>query len=152
MSTATPDNPNQNEPTRLERELDEILNRTGANDLKPPPRPRPQSGLRSIQGGKGVPRGFTLPRFQGGAAWMIGGLFLAIFAVLVDDISPLLANLLALTAVIAFLMPIFQSFRRPTAPPQQKMWRGQVLEVDPPPQANPIDQVKQWWNHRMHRP
>jgi hypothetical protein len=150
VSTATPDDPNQPETSRLERELAEILDRAHASDLKPPPRPKPQPKLRSIQGGRSPQSRSVLHRFPAGALWIFAALFLAIFAVMIDGVSPLLANLLSLAAVIAILMPIILHFRRPTAPPESKMWRGQVLEVTPT-QSSPFDQVRQWWHNRTGR-
>ena len=123
------------------------FDRANAADLKPPPKPRQPPRLRSIQGGKSIRPGLSSPRFHAASFWLVGALVLAICAVLVDDVSPLLANLLALAAVVAVLMPIIQHFRRPATPSQSKMWRGQVLEVTPP-QSSPLDQLRHWWQSR----
>ena len=78
---------------------------------------------------------------------MIGALAIAFLAVLVSDASPLLARLLVFAAVISFIVPILSRFRRTSAPPEMKMWRGQVMDVNPT-RTNPIDQVRDWWRNR----
>jgi hypothetical protein len=81
---------------------------------------------------------------------MISALVVALIAVLVSDASPLLARLLVFAAVACFLAPIVSRFWKPASPPEQKMWRGQVMEVTPE-RPNPIDQVRQWWQNRTRR-
>jgi hypothetical protein len=150
VTTAPPEEPNRGKTSRLEQELDEILNRAHADDLKPPPRPKRTPNLRSIAGGKSSKPGWQFNRSQSGAFWMIGALVIAFLAVLVSDASPLLARLLVFAAIISFLVPIISRYRRKSGPPEQKMWRGRTVEVTPP-QTSPIDQVREWWHNRTRR-
>jgi hypothetical protein len=81
---------------------------------------------------------------------MVLALVIAFVAVLVSDASPLLARLLVFAAVGSFLVPIIRSFQRPSTPPQQKMWRGRVIEIEPQ-QSSPLDQLRAWWRNRSGR-
>ena len=81
---------------------------------------------------------------------MIAALVVALIAVLVSGASPLLARLLVFAAVACFLAPIVSRFWKPATPPEQKLWRGQAVDVTPE-RPNPIDQVRQWWLNRTQR-
>lgn len=150
MPTATPDDrePDQSaHRSRLDQEIDEILSKTSADSLPPPSR-RPS--LRAMPGGRPQPR--PIPRLRGasGAFWMGAALVIAFVAFLVADASPLLANILAVVALVCFVMPVIQRFRRPKQVPEAKMWRGQVID-DRPRQSNPLDDIRAWWDRRRPR-
>jgi hypothetical protein len=153
VTTSTPEEPNPRDGearSRLDQEIEEILSRSGADQLKAPRRTPKPPKLRSIPGGIGQSARPTWWKPSSGAFWMVLALVIAFLAVLVSDASPLLARLLVFAAVGSFLVPIIQRFQRPSAPPQQKMWRGQVIEIEPQ-QSNPLDQVRAWWKNRTGR-
>jgi len=71
----------------------------------------------------------------------------AILSFLVADVSPLLASLLAFSAVGFVLLPIVQRYRRPTSAPETKMWRGRVIDSRSSADSV-IESLKQWWRSR----
>ncbi len=158
MQSPPADNPSGDRPgqTRLDRELDEILAKNENIRLLPPPpeatsrpptRIKPKSGLARppMESSMIPPKARELM-----ASPVILAVGLAIVALLVSGLSPLLANLLCLAAVVCVLAPMVQRFRgRPTAPPEIRMWRGQVMDAPPPRQPSPIDAARDWWKSRQ---
>ncbi|MDQ3655138.1 MAG: hypothetical protein M3457_08675 [Chloroflexota bacterium] len=139
--------------SRLDRELDEILSKNENIRLLPPPPqapkaprskpspPRAGSSFESMIPPKAMDL-MTSP--------IVLALGLAIVALLVSGISALLANMLSLAAVVCIMLPMMQRFRgRPTAPPDIRMWRGQVVDSEPPQQPSPIDAARDWWKSRQ---
>lgn len=142
--------------SRLDRELEEILSRNENIRLLPPPPKAPKTPRTSrtkpapMKAGSSIesmipPRARELLR-----APIVIALGLAIVAMLAAGISALLANLLSLAAVACIVLPMTQRFRqRPAAPPDVRMWRGQVMDAKPPQQPSPLDAARDWWKSRQ---
>lgn len=139
--------------SRLDRELDEILSKNENIRLLPPPpqasrpskaKPAPRQSVSSIES-MIPPKARELITSP-----IILALGLAIVALLVSDVSALLATLLSLAAVVCIVTPMVQRFRRrPSAPPDVRMWRGQVIDSQPPAQPSPLDAAREWWKSRQ---
>ncbi len=119
--------------SRLEREVAEILERSEKQPISftdevrrratarraaAPIAPSPSVGLQS--------------RFErlGAGRYLILAVVAAVFAFVVSDFSPLLANIFAIVCVAAIFVPVVQRFRQPDSP-STKMWRGQDLSRGP---------------------
>lgn len=147
MSTTSPSPPPDDTTprSRLDREIDEILERDENVRLLPPP-PTPQP-IRS------VPKpAVTVPpivhRLLG--VPLFPAMALAILAYMIRDISPLVTSILCFLAVACIIWPSVQRVRQPRQTLQSQMWRGKIYEVPPPPQSttSPLDPLRQWWNSR----
>ncbi len=141
------------EKSRLDRELEEILARNENIRLLPPPPQTPRTpnarttplDHRSSIESMIPPRAWALL-----ASPVFVALGLALAALLVSDISVLLATLLSLAAVVCVILPMVQRFRRtPAAPPDIRMWRGQVIDSSPPAPPSPLDAARNWWKSRQ---
>ena len=149
MSTTSPDPPD--ERSRLDREIDEILERNDNIRLLPPPptpkrqRPSPSQSLSSATSTLPAPlqRALRVPLVQ--------AFLLVIVAIMIDGVSPLLANVLCAAAVLCIIVPIVTQWRRPGAMPESRTWRGR--EIDPPSRfaspESPIDRARRWWSSRQ---
>lgn len=142
--------------SRLDRELDEILSKNENIRLLPPPPAGPKTARPTRIKPKVGPvqqsaQSMIPPRARELlASPVILAVALAIVALLVSGLSPLLANLLCLAAVACVVAPMVQRFRgRPSAPPEIRMWRGQVIDTTSPKQPTPIDAVRDWWRSRQ---
>jgi hypothetical protein len=115
------------------------------------------SGARpGVYGGKR--RTWSLPknwkRLSSGQ--YIAAAFAAAFlAVLVHNFSPLLANLLALAAVVLFFLPVvlYRSSGTTTggwSPGEQRRWRGQVIDFTTRRDItnDPLASIKRWFRRR----
>jgi len=152
MPTSTNDADNNKQPprqSRLEAEIEEILTRAQAEKPLPPPtpfrRPRRPSGTGI---GQRLPRsriGPTVERWVT-AAPMLTALVLAIIAVLIRDLSPLLTRGIIILAMVAIFWPFFSRWRRPDAPSAQ-MWRGRTIEIDRTG-PSPLDELRRWLRNR----
>lgn len=142
--------------SRLDRELEEILSRNDNIRLLPPP-PQAQKASKTPRPRLTPPRAGSSfeslipPRARELLkAPIVIALGLAILALMVAGVSALLANLLGLAAVACIVMPMAQRFRgRPSAPPDVRMWRGQVMDAKPPQQPSPLDAARDWWKSRQ---
>jgi len=147
MQSPPADSPPDDGPgkTRLDRELDEILSKNENIRLLPPP-PKPSRPRAVPLGPKPSVAGMVPQRFHGLlTAPIVVALGLAVVALLLADLSPLLANLLGLAAVVCIIHPMFQRFRRPATPPETRMWRGREIDVPPQREPSPLDGVRDWW-------
>lgn len=134
--------------SRLDREIDEILSRTDAHRTLPPPTP-----IRSRQQSSAP----TLPSIPPAVQSILRvpilqALLLALAAWLLDDVSALVSNLLALAAVVCIILPMVRG-RRPAGPsvtPETRMWRGREIETRAPASRTPLDSLRDWWTNR-HR-
>jgi len=136
--------------TRLDRELEEILSKNENIRLLPPPPTAPKRKPTRTTTGKSIPSMIPSKAQALLASPIVLALGLAIVALLVSDVSPLLANLLGLAAVACILVPMAQRFRRrPSAPPETRMWRGQVIDAKPPQPPSPLDAARDWWRSRQ---
>lgn len=137
--------------TRLDQELDEILAKSGAEQLKPPRRQIQRPALRSMPGGLSVDRPTRLRRVPTAGLLMISSIVVAFVAMLVADASPLLARLLVYVAIGCFIAPIVMHFWPSSGGrPEQKMWRGRVIEYEPE-RPSVQGQLRRWWQNRSTR-
>lgn len=147
-SMAGDDERTPGKPSRLEREVEEILAKSGGLDerrhqrgaithLKPRSRPRP--AVRRVWSGfERLPK---MGHFTNGALALVGCLLAALLAVLVHGFSPLLANVFALASVILLLAPIVAQFRHPGSR-DPKMWRGRQINLRDDDGPNIIEQIR----------
>ncbi len=151
-SSKDPENPQGK--SRLDRELEEILSKDdNIRHLPPPPKTRkprqvkaPSAPISSINI---PPRAMKLL-----SSPVILALALAVIAMLISDLSRLLASILCLAAVACIIWPMLQRFRRPSASaPDTRMWRGRVYEVGRPSPTSrtPVDAAREWWNARRSK-
>jgi hypothetical protein len=146
MTTTSDNNPtgDRQQKSRLDREIEEILSRSEAEQRLPPPptpiRPRPVRTTPSIP-----PRVVAVARVP-----IIQALGLGVAAWLVNDLSQLLANLLALAAVVCIILPMVRGVRpsTPTIVSETRMWRGQVVDTRPQQPRTPVETLRDWWNAR----
>lgn len=133
--------------SRLEREVEEILARTGGGEKRHQrgaithfkPRSRPRRRLS-----RSWPQLDRLPKMghvSNGALALLGCLIAAVLAVLVHGFSPLLANVFALLSVVLLLAPIVLQYRRPGSR-ESKMWRGRVIDLHDDDGPNIIEQIR----------
>jgi hypothetical protein len=145
---ASDDEPTPGKRSRLEREVEEILAKSGGLEerrhqrgaithLKPRSRPRPRTP-RSWPALDRLPR---LGHVSNGALALLGCLIAAVLAVLVHGFSPLLANIFALLSVALLLAPIIFQFRRPGGR-ESKMWRGRPIDFRDDDGPNIIEQIR----------
>jgi hypothetical protein len=130
--------------SRLEREIEEILERTERENPLPPPTPiRPDV--------KGSFEDFTtkvkLPDIGTGArrllqsASIFVALMGAIFALMLSNFSPFLATIAGVASVVALFWPVVTSSRAPRDMP--KTWRGTTYSsYQEPPQV--IRRAQDW--------
>jgi hypothetical protein len=126
--------------SKLEREIEEILERAEREHPFPPPTPirsrMKQSSsdeLRSKIDLNGV--GETAKRWLETAPLLVA-FGAAIIGVLIRDVSPFLASIAGTAAVVALFWPIVASMRGPRSMP--KTWRGQsyTTRQEPPEFVN----------------
>lgn len=134
--------------SRLEREIEEILEKTEREHPLPPPTPiRPPKTRSRLQGLRERVGSVDAKRLGGPIRQMLEGaslflaLMLGIVAMLLGDLSPFLATIVAIAAVVALFWPVVARRGAPT--PTEKVWRGRVIESRPPT-SNPIAQVRAW--------
>lgn len=130
--------------SKLEREIEEILQRAERENPLPPPTPirsrmrkKPDELVRNVQ----MPNiGETLRRWLDSASLLVA-FAAAIIGVLIRDFSPFLATIAAVGAVVALFWPVVASIRAPRTGP--KVWRGREYDTQPePPQA--VTRVQDW--------
>jgi hypothetical protein len=159
MPTTTDPSDNSGERhqrSRLEAEIEEILERAERDNPLPPPLPfeKPrrnptEDAFRSTQ-----------LRNMGSSArqWLIAAPLItaymfAILAILLSGVSPLLARLAVSLAVIAVFWPILEHYRnRQASSAPSRMWRGRDMSAPPPTRIGPSpwEQFRQWLrNHRL---
>jgi hypothetical protein len=135
--------------SRLEREIEEILENAERKHPLPPPTPidsrrrqratppsRPTVNLSSVTDSLG--RSLA-------AAPLLVAFAAAIIAVLLRNVSPLLATLAATGAVVALFWPVVISVRGSRTP--EKTWRGQTYTT---PQEPPeiVTRIRAWLRDR----
>jgi hypothetical protein len=122
--------------SKLEREIEEILERVEREHPLPPPTPirsrmkqTANEELRSKVSLNDI--GATARRWLDTAPLLVA-FGAAIVAILVRDVSPFLATIVATGAVVALFWPVVASMRGPRDMP--KSWRGQTYtpRQDPP--------------------
>ena len=117
------------QPTRLEREVAEIIERSERQPISfaDEVRRRGNASRARMQRSQSQTSS-VVDRFErlGAARYLIVAIVAAVLALLVSDLSPLLANVLAIVCVAAIFLPVAQRFRQPDEP-ATKSWRGQDL-------------------------
>lgn len=147
MPTSTQPNgspSDQPKKTRLEREIDEILERAQREQPLPPPtpiRPRARKSPNEIVQNIRIPSiGASMRRWLDAAPLLVA-FVAAIIGVMIRDVSPFLATIAATAAVVALFWPVVASFRAPQS--GVKMWRGREYDTSPePPQT--IRRFQEW--------
>lgn len=164
-STDPQDQPdNRPARSRLEAEIEEILERAEREHPSPTPPPPPPIDLDAVRRKRARPDidvGSTL-RSAGAQAhrWLRAAPMLVAFAFAIlantfDDVSPFLARVLVSAAVIAFFWPALERLRDRNAagPESARMWRGR--DMGPPPgasQSSPFEGIRQWLRDRRILP
>ncbi len=148
MSTRTPEDdgprPEQPGPSRLEREVAEILERTDRDPIsfadearkRGPNRQRPRSvgpapTMSSGPSFRPPTTGTDLAaRFErlGRGRYLVVAVVAALLVLVLSDLSPLLATIFAIVCVAAIFIPIVQQFRQPESP-ASKTWRGRDVSI-----------------------
>ena len=151
MPTSTDDSDNapRRRPSRLEAEIEEILARTEAQS---PPRgpvpfrrpPRPRTPVHVSRPWR-TDAGRTLERWLTTAP-LLTALVLAIIAVLVREVSPLLTHLIVVGSVIALFWPLLRRIRGPEAT-GSRTWRGRTIDIDRPG-PSVLDDIRRWFRQR----
>ena len=119
--------------SRLEREVAEILERSDKQPISFTDEVRRRASTRRASTPVAAPPAVSLhSRFErlGAGRYLIVAIVAAILAFVVSDVSPLLANILAIVCVAAIFIPVVQRFRQPDSP-SSTMWRGQDLSRGP---------------------
>ncbi|HYI25021.1 MAG TPA: hypothetical protein VD767_06380 [Thermomicrobiales bacterium] len=131
--------------SRLDREIEEILARTS-------PSPESQAPIPFQRPNRAPSRHLTIPPQLTAVLQVpiLQALILAIAAWLVDGLSPLLASILALAAVVCILLPMARGGRvsKSNVAPEARMWRGQVIDATPAQPKTPIESLRTWWDNR----
>ena len=148
-TSAQPDGaPGENHgKSRLEREIEEILEKTEREHPLPPPTPirpdidQPWSSLKSRVNVPDMSDFGTTMRRMLDSMPLFVALMLAILAWMISDLSPFLANIVAIASVVALFWPIISATRAPT--PMEKTWRGQTYGARQEPPEGAI-RIREW--------
>lgn len=135
--------------SRLDLEVEEILRKSDNVRPFPASRVRPMKPtLPPSTGPAPFPASISAAMRKALDTPLLLALALAILALMVSTASPLLATLFALGAVVFVLYPVVQRYRRPSAAPETKMWRGREIDSRPTTESV-VDSVRQWWRSRQ---
>lgn len=161
MPTTTDPSDNSGERhqrSRLEAEIEEILERAERDNPLPPPIPfdkrrrTPKQDLIRFEQMRGVT---TSVRQWLIAAPLLTAYMFAIVAFLFSDISSFLTRTAVSLAVIAVFWPIIEHFRnRNSGSETSQMWRGRDMRPSPPGTSGPTpwEQFRQWLRDRRLLP
>jgi len=138
--------------SRLEREIEEILERAEREHPLPPPTPfEPRQRRQAAK--EAMPRVDLSSLADSARRWLeTAPIFVAfgaaILALIVRNVSPFLATIAATAAVVALFWPIVASIRNPR--PEAKTWRGRTYEPrqDPP---ELVIRLRTWLRDRNNR-
>lgn len=113
---------------RVEQEISEILERADLQDPDPAPnkRYRPSRKKLSIR-----PSSNLFSRVPPGILWLVGIFGFAILAILISDWSRSLAILFGIISILVLFSPIALWSKSAPVEPQQKEWRGRVIQMPP---------------------
>lgn len=114
---------------RVEQEISEILERADFEDPGPTPnkRYRPSRKKLNVR-----PSSNYLSKVPPGILWLVGIFGFAILAIMVADWSRNLAIVFGILSILVLFSPIVLWNRSPsTLEPQQKEWRGRVIQMPP---------------------
>lgn len=120
--------------SRMEDEVLEILYRTDQPASFTDHVRRKAANQRRTQRSNFSGQRARLSRQLGAGTMLLGALGAALLAVLVEDVSAVLATLLAIASLALLLAPIVERYRRPGRS-DVKQWRGREVDLSPPPPA-----------------
>lgn len=155
-TTDPPDNPGErHQKTRLEAEIEEILERAERNNPLPPPTP--------IRPGPPRPRISTVQKERisqsAGAVrrWLVAvpvlvAYMMAIVAHMLSGLSPFLTHVAVDLAIVAVFWPILESFRQRQANTAPTMWRGREMDMSVNHGPSPWEQFRRWLRDRRLLP
>lgn len=134
---------------RVEQEINEILER---KDLGSPseslPNRRYSRASRKLRFGEARSMLSGVPP---GVLWLVGIFGFAILAILVQDLSRNLALLFGILAILVVFSPIYFWSKPTPMAPQQKEWRGRVIQM-PPRQDSALGRIRhKIWELRNRR-
>jgi hypothetical protein len=124
-------------PSRLEREVAEILERTENQPISFTDEVRRRANARRQQRVAApqrppaqAPGNGAMAAFErlGEGRYLVVAVVAAVLALVLSDVSPLLATLLAIVCVVSIFIPIVQRFRQPEGP-ATKTWRGRDMSI-----------------------
>ncbi len=147
-------------PKRWQDEVREILERsdrdwTGRRDLTKTPRAHLGLPVRRFGGGIDAIGEWVRRRFSSTADMLVTAAVLVVLALLLSVLLRQLASVLAIAGAIVFAVALARGIigRRgggaSVAGRQGPvMWRGQVIELPPPPRPSVADRFRAWWRRR----
>lgn len=145
----------RHQKTRLESEIDEILERAERDRPLPPPTPIRQKSMRPRITAKHKDK---LTESAGSVRrWLVAmpllvAYMLAIVAHMLSDLSPFLTGIAVDLAVIAVFWPILESIRERSSPPNRTTWRGREMNLPERTGPSPASQFRQWLRDRRILP
>lgn len=154
-TTDPSDNPGgRPQKTRLESEIEEILERAERKHPLPPPTPIRIEPERSVGAGQErVQASLRSLRRWLTAMPLLVAYMCAVVAHMFSDLSPFLTRLAVDIAVIAVFWPIFEGFRaQQTSASSSTMWRGRDMAPASHDAPSPWQQVRQWLRNRRLLP
>lgn len=133
-------------PSRVEREIDEILRR-----LEPslPREPRIRRARRAVRRALGASRDAlagALRRLTTGNAMLLA-FALVIGSLVVSRLWDDAGRFMLLAGAALFVLALVASFARRRSVPERR-WRGQVIHYDEPTLA---DRLRNWWRAKSRR-
>lgn len=158
MPTTTDPSDNSGERhqrSRLEAEIEEILERAERDNPLPPPIPFERPRRNRAQEVLGSPRLRDLrtsARQWLIAAPLIVAYMFAIIARLLSDLSPFLTHIAVSLAVIAVFWPIVEYFRNKQDTSSSQMWRGRDMSIPHQTGPSPWEQLRKWLRDRRILP
>ncbi|MBA2246540.1 MAG: hypothetical protein H0W23_00310 [Chloroflexia bacterium] len=133
--------------SRLDLEVEEILRKSDNVRPFPEARQRPRRVTPPQVSGQ-LPASMPTVVRKAVETPLLVALALAILALMISGVSPLLASLFALGAVAFVVLPVVQRYRHPSAASETRMWRGR--EIDTRPTADSVvESVRRWWRSRQ---
>ena len=156
---ATPEPPDKPDghrrKSRLESEIEEILERAEREHPLPPPipfRPVKEKRVSTPLLTRRVQEASSSARRWLAAAPFVVAFMLAIFAQMTSSLSPLLTHIAVSLSVVAFFWPIIEHIRnRQTSTSSPTMWRGRDMS-DRDEGPTPWEQFRQWLRDRRLLP
>lgn len=142
--------------TRLESEVEEILERAEREQPLPQPTPlrkrsrRPATPQFKSEGIR--ESGNKVRRWLVAVPLLVAYMF-AILAHMFSDISPFITRIAVDLAVLALFWPIVEAFReRQSSSSPARMWRGREINVNVDDGPTPWEQFRQWLRNRRLLP
>ena len=160
MPTTTDPSDNSGERhqrSRLEAEIDEILERAQRENPLPPPipfeRPRRNRIQEVVNSSRFKEMHVTTRQWLTAVPLIVAYMF-AVLAHIFSSFSSPLAHIAVSLAVIAVFWPIVERARSKQNTPSSQMWRGRDMSAPPPehPGPTPWEQFRKWLRDRRLLP